>query len=99
MCTLWTMPKRDVDYNFEKPTKTVRFDNDERERLALIMQSVRQRNQLVDPSKLIKELMGLTNNIGLTEEERAMVAGSFSGHRPVEVVRDEDRKSARKGRR
>jgi hypothetical protein len=74
---MWTMgSKRARDYEFNEPTKTVRFDEGERERLRVVMRLVRARNGFTDPSKLIKELMGLTNVIGITEEERRIISGA-----------------------
>lgn len=72
---MWTMTKRDRDYDFDKDTKTIRFDDEERERLRIVMHMVRKRNSLADPSKLIKDLMGLTSNLGITETERQIIAG------------------------
>jgi hypothetical protein len=71
--------RRDTDFDFEKTTKTIRFNDDERERLREVMRRVRERNrsaaQLADPSKLIKELMGLADFGLVTEEDRRYITG------------------------
>lgn len=81
---MWTMIKRDRDYDFDRGTKTIRFDDAEREKLRAVMRLVRMRyGNLADPSKLIKDLMGLTSNFNLTEAERALVRGKTVDSGPL----------------
>lgn len=80
-CTMWTMADR--DYEFEKPTKTVRLEPDERARLAALMKIVLGRNKLAKPGPLMKDLMGLTNNFNLTKKERALVGEGLQVFAPA----------------
>lgn len=82
---------RETDLNFDKATKTIRFTDDERDRLREVMRRVRGRTrsaaQMADPSKLIKELMGLADFGLLIEDDRRYIAGlapvTLSGTKPT----------------
>lgn len=80
---------KDTDFEFEKRTKSISFSDGERLLLRELMRRVRARSksarQMADPSKLLKELMGLVDYGLLTDEDRRYISESAANSLSLEA--------------